>query len=53
MPWIEQNLYQADIIRCIRGAILTKIKDFSLDDLIKMANSLQINNAKESDCERH
>ena len=41
MLWISQNVYEEDLMKCIKDAILIKMQDFSLEDLVQLVNSLK------------
>ena len=41
MLWISQNVYEEDLLRCVKDAIIIKMQEYTLDDLIKLANGLK------------
>ena len=41
MLWISQNVYQDDLLQCVKDAIIIKMQEYTLDDLIKLANGLK------------
>lgn len=39
--WFNANLSQEDILHCIKQTLIMKMRDFSIEELIKMFNGLK------------